>query len=506
MYQETIFATFEEVLALLRPAFRRGVAHRWFGTSSLGLAVRDEDGGVASVVRALGLREEAYGSLLGLFRSGAVDLAELTRLWCRAVRDLAEPATVNGRRLVAGDGVKVAKEGLRMPGAKGMHQESGDQSKADFVRGHMFGAVAAVVECAGGGRSCVPLGAEPRDGMRATASWEGSPFSGESHTVQEVELAFRCARELGPCYLLLDRYFLTSPTLKRLAELNAAEAAAGGGGGGKKGEKGGGEGAGPLVHVVTKAKSNCVAYERPPERAPHTRGRPRVRGAKVKLSDLFDEPDAFEDAEVRIGDDRREVRLRKAELLWGEDLRPVLFVLAECGGRRSILATTDLGATPEQVVELYGARFGIEHMFRSLKQDVWAFGYRFWTKACPRANRYARKGGPDPLEGVEDPADRERILACAGAQALFVAAALVAQGTLQIVASRLDPLGEAGLVEFRRTRREARTTPRTVQRAARRRVFSHIAGAPGGTIGAFIRGNLVGPEGYRPRRRRSRAA
>ena len=80
MYQDTIFATFEEVLALLRPAFRRGVAHRWFGTSSLGLAVRDEDGGVASVVRALGLRREAYGSLLGLFRSDAVDLAELTRL------------------------------------------------------------------------------------------------------------------------------------------------------------------------------------------------------------------------------------------------------------------------------------------------------------------------------------------------------------------------------------------------------------------------------------------
>ena len=74
------------------------------------------------------------------------------------------------------------------------------------------------------------------------------------------------------------------------------------------------------------------------------------------------------------------------------------------------------------------------------------------------------------------------------------------------MASRLDPLGEEGLVEFRRTRREMRTTPRTAQRAARRRVFAHIAGAPGGTKGAFIRGNLVGPEGYRPRRRRSRAA
>ena len=498
MYQNAIFETFEKVFARLRPAFSRKLTFQWLCTSSLGIAVRDEDGGVASIVRALGLKEEAYGSLTGLFRSEAVDLDGLARLWCRAVRDLARPATVNGRRLVAGDGVKVAKEGTRMPGVKGMHQESGDQSKAGFIRGHMFGAVGAVVECAGGGRSCVPLGAELQDGMRATESWEGSPFSGESHTVQAVELAFRCARELGPCYLLLDRYFLTSPALRRLAELNAAEAAEAEGV--KEGE------AEPLVHVVTKAKSNCVAYERPPERAPHTRGRPRARGAKVRLAGLFDEPEGFSEAEVRIGDDARKVRLRSVELLWGEDLRPTLFVLAECGGRRSVLATTDLGATPEQVVELYGARFGIEHMFRSLKQDVWAFGYRFWSKACPKADRCARKGDPDPLEGVSDPGEREAILGCAGAQALFVAAALVAQGTLQIVASRLDPLGAAAFVEFRRTRREARTTPRTVQRAARRRVFAHIADAPGGTIGAFIRRHQVGPEGYRPRKGEPRAA
>ena len=380
-----------------------------------------------------------------------------------------------------------------MPGVKRTRRESGDQPEAGRIHGHMLGAVGAVVECAGGGRSCVPPGAEPRDGMRATASWEGSPFSKESRAARAVELAFRCARELGPCYLLLDRYFLTSPALRRPGALNGAEA-------GGEGEKG------PLVHVVTKAKSNCVAYERPPERAPHTRGRPRARGAKVRLAGLFDEPEGFSEAEVRIGDDARKVRLRGVELLWGEDLRPPRFVLVECGGSRSILATTDLGATPEQVVEPCGARFGIEHMFRSLKQDVGAFGYRFRGGDCPELARYARKGEPDRLEGVADPGEREGVLACAEANARFVAAALVAQGTLQIVASALDPLGEAGLVEFRRTHGEARTTPRTARRAARRRVFAHISDAPGGTIGAFIRGRLVGPGGYRPRKRWSRAA
>ena len=157
-------------------------------------------------------------------------------------------------------------------------------------------------------------------------------------------------------------------------------------------------------------------------------------------------------------------------------------------------------------MEPCGARFGIEHMFRSLKQDVGAFGYRFRGGDCPELARYARKGEPDRLEGVADPGEREGVLACAEANARFVAAALVAQGTPQIVASALDPLGEAGLVEFRRTHGEARTTPRTARRAARRRVFAHISDAPGGTIGAFIRGRLVGPGGYRPRKRWSRAA
>ncbi len=452
---------------------------------------------MASIVRALGLEGEAYDCLLRVFRSDAVDLAELTRLRCGAVRDLAAPATANGRRLVAGDGVKVAKEGLRMPGVKRLHQESGDQSKAESIRGHMLGAVGAVVECAGGGRSCVPLGAELQDGMLATAEWEGSPLSRESHTVQAVGLAFRCARELDPCYLPLDRFFLTAPTLRRLGELNAAEVGAAGADGDAE----------PLVHVVTKARSNCVACGRPPERAPGTPGRPRVKGDPVRLGPLFDEGDAFSEARVRIGDEERDVRLRSVELLWGKGLwHPLQFVLVECGGRRSVLATTDLGATPEQVVELYGARFGIEHMFRSLKQDVGAFGYRFWSKSCPELGRYGKSGDPDRLEGVTDPAEREGVLSCAEANARFVAAALIAQGTLQIVASGLDPLGEAGLVEFRRTHGEARTTPRTVQRVARRQVSAHIADAPAGTIGAFIRGRLVGPGGYRPRRRWVRAA
>ena len=82
MYQNAIFGTFEKVFKRLRPAFSRKRAHRWFCTASRGLAVRDEGGGVASVVRALGLEGEACDCLPRVFRSGAVDPGGPARLWC----------------------------------------------------------------------------------------------------------------------------------------------------------------------------------------------------------------------------------------------------------------------------------------------------------------------------------------------------------------------------------------------------------------------------------------
>ena len=454
MYQK-IFGGFELALRRLRPAFSRKRTWLWFCTLVMGLAARADGLGVTSAVRALDLREEAYAGLMRVFRSTAVDMERLAREWCAAVRDMAAPMLVNGRRVIAGDGVKVSKEGSLMPGVKRMHQESGDSSKGERIFGHLFGAVAAVAECAGGGRSCVPLKVNLQDGMRAAAGWEGSAYSAESHTVQTVSCAFECARVLGPCYLLLDRLFLTVPALRRLRELN---------GGGPQ-----------LVHLVTKAKRNCTAWERPEAREPGRAGRPRKRGRAVKLASLFDDAAAFRGASVRIGDSERAVRLRSVDLLWGQGLyMPLRFVLVECGQMRSILATTDLSAAPEQVVELYGARFGIEHMFRSLHQDVDAFGYHFWTRSCPELDRFARSGAPDRLEAVGGERDREKILGAAGAVERFVAAACVAQGAAQLAACALEPLGECGFAEYRRTRRTRRTTPRTVAGCLRKGVFSYI--------------------------------
>lgn len=42
-----------------------------------------------------------------------------------------------------------------------------------------------------------------------------------------------------------------------------------------------------LVHIVTRAKSNVVGYQKPPPKTGGA-GRPRIYGAKLKLMDLFE--------------------------------------------------------------------------------------------------------------------------------------------------------------------------------------------------------------------------
>jgi hypothetical protein len=43
--------------------------------------------------------------------------------------------------LYVGDGIKVGREGRKMPGVKGLHQESSDVNKPEWIRGHYFSAL-----------------------------------------------------------------------------------------------------------------------------------------------------------------------------------------------------------------------------------------------------------------------------------------------------------------------------------------------------------------------------
>ena len=218
---------------------------------------------------------------------------------------------------------------------------------------------------------CVPLKVNLQDGMRAAAGWEGAARAGvsaESHVVQSVRCAFEAARGLGGrCLLAMDRYFLTVPALRTLAELNA-------------GAESDGLGAG-LVHIVTKAKGNFVAYLPARPRPAGTRGRPPKKGARVVVSRVLGSL-VYEPVDAVVGAaGTRRLHAATLDLVWGKGLwapvRVVVVTGPPWGGRAQILVTTDRTLSARQVIEVYCSRWKIECTFRDMKVELCGFGYRF---------------------------------------------------------------------------------------------------------------------------------
>ena len=145
----TLWMAWWDAIWLLRPAFSRLRSFMWFATAVAGLTVRTELLGVTSIVRALKLRPALYNKLRDSLHSDAVQLDRLSALWTQAVlRLFPDPLRVNGRRVLVGDGIKVAKSGKKMPGVKLLHQQSDSNTKPEYIMGHSMQAVSILVRAA----------------------------------------------------------------------------------------------------------------------------------------------------------------------------------------------------------------------------------------------------------------------------------------------------------------------------------------------------------------------
>ena len=175
--------------------------------------------------------------------------------------------------------------------------------------------------------ACVPLSIRLHDVLQDTRGRETSTVSGASHVVQMVEDAYQAAETFGNSILLLDRYFLSVPALKRFQELTVGKTVP--------------------MEIVTKAKRNCTAFEKPAFRK-SGRGRPAQKGKAVRLKDLFvSRKEQFREAEMVLYGKKEKLRYYSIDLLWGQKLYQELrFVLVEYNETQSILAGTSLKLAP----------------------------------------------------------------------------------------------------------------------------------------------------------------
>ena len=102
----------------------------------LGFIVRIDHCGASSFVRWLAIRPSLYTAMLSFLRAKSWKLGPIMRRWWQIVLERCVPVTIDGRLVLAGDGIKVSKEAEKMPGVKRLHQESDNSGKAPYIYGH----------------------------------------------------------------------------------------------------------------------------------------------------------------------------------------------------------------------------------------------------------------------------------------------------------------------------------------------------------------------------------
>ena len=223
----TLWISWWNTIWLLRPAFSHLRSFMWFATSVAGLTVRTELLGVTSIVRALKLQPRLYTNLLANFHNRAVRLDPLTALWARVVlRLFPDPLCVNGRRVLVGDGIKIPKRGKKMPAVKLLHQQSESNAKPEYIMGHSLQAVSLLVKAAGS-HFAVPLAARIHEGL----VWSNR----DRRTLLDKMLALLAIVAIkDPFYFVADAYYAARKIVNGLLDQNN--------------------------HLVTRVRSNAVAY------------------------------------------------------------------------------------------------------------------------------------------------------------------------------------------------------------------------------------------------------
>jgi len=337
------------LLEQLRPAFTRTQTFMWFCTAVTGMAIRSDHYGVTSIVRSFGLKPFCYDRILDMFHSTGIDPDRIAKLWTALVLKVIGSflVQVNGRPVFVCDGIKMGKSGRKMPGVKKLHQESESNTKPEYIMGHSCQAIGVLVNLASSVVS-IPLVSRIHEGVK---------FSNRDKLtlLDKFILMFTRLSVGRSVYFVADAYYASAKVMLPLLAQGH--------------------------HLISRVRSNSVAYRQPVQPEVKGRGAPRKYGEKVYLRDLFDSEQFISAPSPLRAESGVEIQYCAIELVWKAVGRPVQFILVKHPTRgNKILVCTDIELNPLQIIQIYGIRFKIEVSFKQAIHTIGAYGYHFWMK------------------------------------------------------------------------------------------------------------------------------
>src|SRR5437868_4302907 len=380
------------ILRELRPAFSRVRTFLWFATAVVGFCTRGDLAGVTSFVRGLGLTEECYDRLLDFFHSKGLDLDCLTRLWTALVIRVFPLVKINGRPVLVADGIKVPKEGKKMPGVKLLHQESQSNSKPEYIMGHSCQAVSILA----GVESyvvAIPIVARIHEGIVCSNRWKKTLLDKLFDLVVSLSITV-------PFYLVADAYYASGSLAGSFLQTGN--------------------------HLVTRVRKNAVAFHEAPQPKKRRRGRPKLYGKKVALRTIFDDLRPFTTTKSPVyGELDTDISYRSLDLIWRPAQRVMRFVFVAHPQRGNIiLMTSDLSLSPLDIIRLYGLRFKIEVGFKADRHPIGTYSYHFWTIIM----KPTRRGSGNQYLHRQTAVYRKAILRKLAAFHAFIQTGIVAHG------------------------------------------------------------------------------
>ena len=345
----TLWQAWSEAFNELRSGFSRTATFYWAAIFCAGMCVRHDIRGVSSIVSTLGLRGSAYKSLINLCHSSAIDLEKLLSAWIRLCLRIFVPACIDGYLLLIADGVKIGKEGKKMPAVKLMHQDSQSNAKSEYIMGHYLQAVSLVVISPLQKLAAIPLVAQIHDGLVASNRSTRTCISRLAELICTI-----CDFAGHPAVLVADAYYASRSLVEPLRKAGC--------------------------HLVCRVKHNTVANLPLPPVTVKKRGRPKLKGEKIKLFDLYSATKQI----FSVSGDSRYLFL---DLYWSPAQSIVRFVIVENSKGRAILMSTDTSMDAESIIKIYESRWMIETGFKIAKHQLGTFAYHFWMKNMKRTKR-----------------------------------------------------------------------------------------------------------------------